>query len=138
MKKYLFLLFISSPLFTSAQNPLAKVWDKRYGGTGDDWLTAFKQTSDGGYILAGYSWSGISGDKTQPIWGGDDFWIVKTDSLGAYQWDKDYGGMGASLLQAILQTTDGGYLLGGYTNAGIGGNKTQASWGYDDYWIVKI
>ncbi|MBL0053998.1 MAG: hypothetical protein IPP29_22165 [Bacteroidetes bacterium] len=71
----LFITFYATNLY--AQNPLVKQWDKRFGGTGDDELSSLQQTTDGGYILAGYSASGIGGDKTQPSWGNYDYWIVK-------------------------------------------------------------
>jgi hypothetical protein len=45
-----------------------KLWDKRFGGTKDDWLYSLKQTTDGGYILGGQTNSGISGDVSQPNW----------------------------------------------------------------------
>ena len=115
-----------------------KQWDKRFGGTDDDLLTSLQQTSDGGYILGGYSESGISGDKTQPSWGGYDYWILKIDSLGVKQWDKRFGGTDADELYSLKQTTDGGFILGGFSASGISGNKSQPSWGYEDYWIVKI
>ena len=114
-----------------------KQWDKRFGGTDYDWLSSLQQTSDGGYILGGFSSSGISGDKTQPSWGGRDYWIVKTDSLGIKQWDKRFGGTDEDYLFSVKQTSDGGYILGGYSYSGIGGDKTQSSWGSNDYWIVK-
>ncbi len=137
---HLFLIFnLSFLIFNSAlaQSPLAKQWDARFGGDGDDWLRSFQQTSDGGFILGGYSYSGISGDKTQPSWGSNDFWIVKIDALGNKQWDKRFGGTMGDELYSIRQTTDGGYILGGFSDSGIGGDKTQASWGGNDYWIVK-
>src|SRR4029077_1591551 len=69
-----------------------KQWDKRFGGTEDDQFRCLQQTADRGYILGGYSLSGISGDKTQSPWGDADFWIVKIDSIGVKQWDKRFGG----------------------------------------------
>jgi len=113
-------------------------WDKDFGGTGEDWLFSLQQTTDGGYILGGYSGSGISGNKTQATWGYVDYWIVKIDSLGNLQWDKDFGGTGNDVLSSLQQTTDEGYILGGYSDSGISGNKTEPTWGYNDYWIVKI
>ena len=86
MKKILLLcsaFFIA--VYSFSQNPLVKEWDKRFGGTEWEQFFSFRQTTDGGYILGGYSLSGISGDKTQDIWGAlgaCDYWIVKTDSLG--------------------------------------------------------
>ncbi len=64
----------------TAQTAPGKQWDARFGGSSDDYLTSLQQTADGGYILGGYSTSGISGDKTQASQGGYDYWIVKTDA----------------------------------------------------------
>jgi hypothetical protein len=115
-----------------------KQWDKDFGGTNGDWLYSIQQTSNGGYILGGISLSGINGDKTETIWGAADYWIVKTDSLGNKQWDKDFGGISADWLSTVRQASDGGFILAGYSLSGISGNKTHANWGFDDYWIVKI
>src|SRR5437867_4415149 len=137
MKKILLaLLFISN--FSFAQNPLVKQWDYRFGGMGNDILSCFMQTSDGGYILGGWSDSGISGDKSQSSWGGYDYWIVKTDSLGVMQWDKRFGGTANEGFYSLQQTSDGGYILGGTSTSGISGDKSEPSWGVWDYWIVKI
>ena len=116
-----------------------KQWDKNFGGFNVDKLTSLQQTSDGGYILGGFSYSDISGDKTQPSWYiyYYDYWIVKTDSSGNKQWDKDFGGTTDDELFSLQQTADGGYILGGYSNSGISGDKTQNTWGNYDYWIVK-
>ncbi|MBX7141222.1 MAG: T9SS type A sorting domain-containing protein [Chitinophagales bacterium] len=114
-----------------------KQWDSRFGGSEDDWLNSLDQTLDGGYILGGLSESGISGDKTQPSQGHHDYWIVKTDVNGIKQWDARYGGDWTDWLYSIDQTSDGGYILGGLSNSGISGDKTQESQGGDDYWIVK-
>lgn len=114
-----------------------KQWDKDYGTTADDNITCLRQTKDGGYIVGGNTAAGISGDKTEPTQGGNDFWIIKLDSLGVKQWDKDFGTANYDNLQSIIQTSDGGYLFGGYTDAGVSGDKTQPSKGYNDYWIIK-
>ena len=53
-----------------------------------------RQTSDGGYILGGYSTSDISGDKSEADRGDTDYWVVKVNSLGVKQWDKTLGGSG--------------------------------------------
>ncbi|MCX6274149.1 MAG: T9SS type A sorting domain-containing protein [Bacteroidetes bacterium] len=95
-------------------------------------LISIRQTFDGGYILAGNSNSDISGDKTQAHWGNVftyDYWIVKTDSLGIKQWDKNFGGLGPDELNSIQQTSDGGYIIGGTSASTINGDKTQPNWG---------
>lgn len=127
-----------SCFLASAQTAPLKQWDKRFGSENDDVLNSLQQTSDGGYILGGYSsYGGSSGDKTQASKGGDDYWIVKTNSLGNKEWDKVIGGSGTDQLYSLQQTTDGGYILGGASLSGISGDKTQASQGDYDYWIVK-
>lgn len=125
-----------------------KLWDKRYGGDGLDFLFSIVPTKGGEYLLGGSSSSGISGDKTQPHWGvGEDpydYWIVKIDSNGNKLWDKRYGGNESEILASMLPTSDGGYLLGGTSGSGISGDRTQPNWGVGigeestDYWIVKI
>jgi hypothetical protein len=115
-----------------------KQWDKRFGGTSDDNLLEVKQTADGGFILGGFSSSDIGGDRTEPSWGHQDYWIVKIDSLAHKQWDKRFGGGASDLFSSIVQTNDGGYLLGGHSSHGLGGDHSQPSHGNSDYWIVKI
>jgi hypothetical protein len=81
--------------------------------------------------------SGISGDKTQASQGLYDYWIVKTDGDGVKEWDARFGGSSYDELTSLQQTADGGYILGGESSSGISGDKTQASQGATDYWIVK-
>jgi parallel beta-helix repeat protein len=96
-------------------------WNKTYGGTGGDQAYALVQTADGGYALAGY---------TRYLGGNDrDFWLVKTDSYGNAQWNRTYGGTNVDSAEALVETTDGGYALAGWTDSfGAGG------W---DAWLVK-
>ncbi|QHT68237.1 hypothetical protein GXP67_17105 [Rhodocytophaga rosea] len=115
-----------------------KQWDKSFGGDGFDDLTSLIQTSDGGFLLAGHSDSGVGGDKSQASKGDSDYWIVKTTSDGTKQWDKSFGGDGFDDLTSLIQTSDGGFLVGGHSYSGISGDKTAANKGADDYWIVKI
>ncbi|MCW3125845.1 MAG: hypothetical protein JWO03_1503 [Bacteroidetes bacterium] len=117
-----------------------KQWDKRFGGSGGDFLYTLKQTMDGGYILGGRSSSGISGDKTQDCRGLDDYWIVKTDGNGTKQWDKRFGSIWDEACVDILQTPEGGYLLGGSSPAtDTSGDKTQPNFGplLRNFWVVK-
>jgi hypothetical protein len=112
-------------------------WQNTIGGNNEDHLYTLQQTTDGGYILGGRSWSDISGDKSENSNGGFDYWIVKTDSIGTIQWQNTIGGNQYDLLYAIQQTSDGGYILGGNSNSDISGDKTENNLGYYDYWIVK-
>jgi hypothetical protein len=119
-------------------NTGSKLWDKRFGGSNDDYCCSVQETSDGGYILGGYSWSGADGDKSEASRGQDDYWIVKVDSTGTTLWDKRFGGASHDRCYSIQETPDGGYILGGYSYSGVGGDKSEASRGGADYWIVKV
>ncbi|PSR53062.1 hypothetical protein AHMF7605_05740 [Adhaeribacter arboris] len=115
-----------------------KLWDKRYGGQEDDFLNALIATNDGGYLLGGNSLSGKSGDKSQASRGGKDYWVVKINANGVKQWDKRFGGTGEDDLRALVQLPSGDYMLAGYSASGTSGDKTEASRGGSDYWVVKI
>ncbi len=120
-----------------------KLWDATFGGSLEDELTAAIQTGDGGFLLGGYSRSGISGDKSEANWdvsGHDypDYWVVKIDAQGVKQWDKRFGGIYDDRLTSLLIAGDDGYLLGGYSESFATGDKSQASLGGPDYWVVKI
>ncbi len=73
-----------------SQTAPGKQWDARFGGSSSDEFASLQHTTDGGYILGGSSYSGISGDKTQASQGGIDYWIVKTDAGGVKQWDARF------------------------------------------------
>ncbi len=114
------------------------VWDNTIGGTDYDSYPEIKQTSDGGYILAGLSRSGVGGNKTEPSLGNDDLWVLKLNSSGNIVWQNTIGGSGLEYFGDIAQTSDGGYLLGGSSDSGISGDKTVASYGGMDYWVLKL
>ena len=98
-----------------------KSWDKTFGESDDDFAYAMQQTSDGGYILAG--WTNSYGA------GGVDAWLIKTDANGNKVWDNTFGGGSYDLAEAVQQTTDGGYILAGETSSfGAGAN---------DAWLIK-
>ncbi len=110
------------------------VWTKCYGGSDQDWAYAIQQTSDGGYIVAGFSGS-TDGDVTGNH-GGWDYWLLKLTATGDTVWTKSYGGSGNDWSMAIQQTTDGGYIVAGHsksTDGDITGN--HGDW---DYWILKL
>lgn len=115
-------------------------WQNTIGGNSTDAAGNIEQTLDGGYILGGYSTSGISGDKTEPLIGTSDFWVIKLNSSGVIQWQNTLGGTGddGSITNYISITSDKGYIVGGNSASGISGDKTEASYGYQDYWIVKL
>lgn len=117
-------------------------WDRAFGGIAQDFLYGISVTPDGGYILAGESTSDPGGNKTGPRYGGADCWVVKLDASGNKQWDRSYGGNGSSGAYVVHPTSEGGYIIGGYSAAqdfatgGIG-NKTAPNRGLHDIWIIK-
>ncbi|MEO5675223.1 MAG: PKD domain-containing protein, partial [Chitinophagales bacterium] len=115
-----------------------KLWDKTYGTKKDDFMSCVYATSDGGFLLGGTTSADSSGDKGSLGKGGADYWIIKTDSNGVYQWDKDYGGTKEDYISRVLQTKDGGYYLAGLSYSGITGDKTENTKGGSDFWVIKI
>ncbi len=113
-------------------------WQNTIGGDNADGLSSVQQTADGGYILAGDSDSNISGDKTENGLGDYDFWIIKLDATGNIEWQNTIGGSEGDYVLSIQQTNDGGYVLGGSSDSGISGDKTEENLGGRDYWIVKL
>jgi hypothetical protein len=120
-----------------AQAP-SKVWDKRFGGTSNDFGNAVAAAQGGGYVVAGESFSGQNGDKSEASEGGWDYWVVKVDENGNKVWDKSIGGTSEDRAYSITPSPDGGFVIAGYSESAVSGDKTQASKGGKDYWLVKI
>jgi hypothetical protein len=113
-------------------------WQKTIGGLGQDELARVTRTKDGGFVLAGSSDSGQSGEKTSKNYGGMDYWILKISGKGEIIWQNTFGGIYNDALRSIVMTEDDGFLLGGSSNSTDSGTKTQKSLGKSDYWLVKI
>jgi len=88
------------------------IWERIYGGdTGPDYVQTGIVTNDGGLVAFGFtgSWDG----DVSEFFGFYDWWMLKLDSLGNKEWDRSFGATNADYGMAIIQTLDGGYLLGG-------------------------
>ncbi|PSR53955.1 hypothetical protein AHMF7605_10710 [Adhaeribacter arboris] len=118
--------------------PDTSAWDWRFGTLSTDNLTSVIKTSDGGYLAGGYTAWGMDADKTQTSRGMNDYWIIKTDKNGKKLWDKRYGSYNNDYLKRVIQTQDGGYLLGGSTFSGKGGDISEDKRGDRDFWIIKV
>ena len=89
------------------------VWNQTFGGAGTDYGRSVAQTSDGGYIVAGYTDSAGMG--------GADVYLVKTDSNGVESWNSTFGGADDDRGFSVAQTSDGGYIIVGETRSfGLG------------------
>jgi len=97
-------------------------WQKTFGGEGNDEANSIQQTKDGGYIVAGWTYSLGSGER--------DAYILKLNSKGEVEWQKTFGGEDSDIANSIQQTTDGGYIVAGWT-------KSSGSRGEDAY-ILKL
>ncbi|HRO41451.1 MAG TPA: T9SS type A sorting domain-containing protein [Flavipsychrobacter sp.] len=124
-------LYIST--FTAFAQAPAIQWQKCYGGSNADFAKSIEITSDDGYIIAGYSW----GEVEEPNHGLIDFLVVKINSTGNLMWKKYYGGSNTDRAHAIRQTTDGGYIVAGYTRSNDG-DVSGLHGTLDDFWIVKL
>lgn len=113
-------------------------WQKTIGGIYVDELKSIHQTSDGGYILGGYSNSPESGNKTEPNFGQSDYWVVKLDKDGEITWQRTYGGDKDDKLFSLIKTKDGGFILGGSSNSGATHTKSKSNKKGTDYWVVKL
>lgn len=143
MKKYYVILFIlcTSVLFAQAPDSL---WIKTYGGTSSDYGWSVQQTSDGGYIITGYTSS----------FGAGNVLLLKTNPFGDALWIMTFGGADHEYGRSVQETTDGGYIIAGYTRSFGAGDgdvyliktdssgdtlwtKTYGGTSYDYGWAVQ-
>ncbi len=105
--KYFGLFCIITTATLGYTQPPDTLWTRTYGGTGNDVGNSIKQTSDGGYIIAGYTESFGAGQQ--------DVWLLKTDGSGNTVWTKTYGGAYDDWATYVQQTIDGGYVIAATT-----------------------
>jgi hypothetical protein len=129
--KYLLLLLF--PVWGFAQTPSIE-WQKSVGGSGNDYANSITQTSDGGYVVAGYT-NSVDGDVVGNH-GGDDVWVVKLSSSGVVEWSKALGGTGNEVATYVIQSADGGYVIAGSSTSNDG--DISGNHGHEDAWVAKL
>ncbi len=119
MTALLFSALAVTPYFGTVQ--AAAMWNQTYGGTDDDYGYSVVETIDGGYAITGETLSFGAGSS--------DVWLVKTDVAGTVQWNQTYGGPSGDEGSFVVETSDGGYMVVGFT------------WSYGagmaDAWLIK-
>jgi hypothetical protein len=99
-----------------------KQWDQTFSCGYIDRGYSVQQTYSGGYIIAGETGSLGTGHS--------EVWVIKTDSAGNKQWDQTFGGDYDDRGRSVRQTSDGGYVITGFTES-FGS-------GFDDVWLIRM
>lgn len=135
MKKYFVLLAVLFQLNCYSQAPLLQ-WQKKFGGTIQDYGNCITRTIDGGYILVGDALS-TDGDFSASVGISANAQLIKTDATGNIQWQKDLGGSQNDSAYKIIKTNDGGYMVACNTYSNDG-QITTINHGLIDIWLVKL
>jgi hypothetical protein len=123
------------------------VWQKTLGGKFQDELKVIQPLVNNEYLLGGYSNSSQSGDKNTNTIGLGDYWILKVNATGEIIWQQTLGGTGDDVLVSLIQTHDGGFVIGGNSGpesygtgnrAAKNSNKSKANAQGSDFWLVKL
>lgn len=115
------------------------IWTHSYGGSAAEYPNAMVQTSEGGYIVVG-STNSVDGDVVGNN-GGSDYWIIKLNENGIMQWQRTLGGTNFEAAQSVIQSSDGGYVIAGYSDSNNGYLTGSTDYPGDqkyNYWVVKL
>jgi gliding motility-associated-like protein len=111
-------------------------WRKVLGGSNEDGLHDLQLTSDGGFIAAGFTKS-RDGDVTE-LKGQSDYWVIKLNAAGTVEWQRTYGGSNNDVASSVKQTSDGGFIVAGYTSSNNGDVTNNHIVNVQDAWILKL
>lgn len=109
-----------------------EVWEKYFSGRNHDFLSTTVSTQEGGFLLAGTSYSGKGLDKKEECKGGSDIWIVRINEFGDELWQKTIGGTSDEESKAVIQTTDLGFFVAGNIQ------NSAKGYGSKDVFIIRL
>ncbi|WP_412850604.1 T9SS type A sorting domain-containing protein [Chryseobacterium sp. PMSZPI] len=109
-----------------------QVWEKYFSGQNHDYLSATVTTQDGGFLLAGSSYSGKELDKKEDSKGGSDIWLIRINEFGDELWQKTLGTSADEEARAVIQTTDQGFFVAGNVQ------NSPKGYGSKDVLIIRL
>ena len=113
-------------------------WQKELGGSGDEPDLNVILTADGGILMCVSTYSGISGNKTVAnCQNSADNWLVKLNAAGQIEWQKTYGGSNSEYIYSVIEIPTG-FVLSGWSNSGVSGNKGIAYNGQNGTWLLEL
>ncbi|MDR3023273.1 MAG: T9SS C-terminal target domain-containing protein, partial [Chryseobacterium sp.] len=113
-----------------------EVWEKYFSGSNHDYLSATVTTQDGGFLLAGTSYSGKGLDKKDDSKGGSDIWLIRINEFGDELWQKTLGSSSDEEARAVIQTTDLGFFVAG--SFGSAQDSKMKGYGSKDVLITRL
>jgi hypothetical protein len=126
----------TSDIWVVKLNSLGNIeWQKCLGGTEEESITSVNITNDGGYIIAGETFS-TDGDVIGLHGFTWDAWVIKLSNSGVIQWQKCLGGSEVEELSDLVITNDGGFIISGVTYSNDG--DVSGNHGASDIWLVKL
>ncbi|WP_111959322.1 T9SS type A sorting domain-containing protein [Chryseobacterium lathyri] len=108
------------------------VWEKYFSGNNHDYLSASIATQEGGFLLAGTSYSGKGLDKKDESKGGSDLWLIRLSEFGDQIWQKTLGSASDEEARSVIQTTDLGFFVAGNVQNSAKGHGSK------DVLIIKL
>ncbi|MFC0427021.1 T9SS type A sorting domain-containing protein [Chryseobacterium scophthalmum] len=90
-----------------------EVWEKYFSGQNHDFLSSTVATQEGGFLLAGTSFSGKGLDKKDASKGGSDIWLIRINEFGDELWQKTLGTSQDEEARSVIQTADFGFMVAG-------------------------
>lgn len=124
------ILFIVTSL--KSQNLIFN-WQQCMGGSDSDMGYSIATSWNGNMLLCG---TDSNNGQVPPNYGNGDFWLIRTDTMGAILWSHTYGGSGIDLADQLVTCPDGGFALSGTTSSNDG--DVSGNHGDLDYWVIKV